>query len=67
MKTVRFVHCVDTEGPLNETLASTFKRLYDAYGVRIKPTMNNLRKIQNCQYPFKNLSKKLNEISITIF
>ena len=59
MKTVRFVHCVDTEGPLNETLASTFKRLYDAYGVRIKPTMNNLRKIQNCQYPFKNLSKKL--------
>ena len=41
------VHCVDTEGPLNETLFDTFKRLEDFFGIKMEPTYENLKKLQN--------------------
>ena len=29
------VHCVDTEGPLNETLDATFERLESIFGITL--------------------------------
>ena len=41
------VHCIDTEGPLNETLNSTFERLESIFGIKLKATKRNLELIQN--------------------
>ena len=38
MKKVYVVHCVDTEGPLNETLEATFERLKHIYHLDLKPS-----------------------------
>lgn len=45
--TVLIVHCIDTEGPLYESLQAKFERLGDLYGViDIPPTEENLMKLQ---------------------
>ena len=41
MKKVYVVHCIDTEGPLNESLKNTFERIKSIYGIRLKPTKKN--------------------------
>ena len=46
-KTLYIVHCVDTEGPLNETLDATFERLNKAFGLKIKPSQKKLIELQN--------------------
>jgi hypothetical protein len=43
---LHIVHCVDTEGPLNETLDATFERLYSIFGVKLEPTKENLALLQ---------------------
>ena len=45
--TVHVVHCIDTEGPLQETLAATFERLKEIYGIDLAPTQANLAKLRN--------------------
>lgn len=40
------VHCVDTEGPLNESLAATFERLESIYSIKMQPTRENLLALQ---------------------
>lgn len=45
-KTVYFVHCVDTEGPLYESLRATFERLHGIFGVRMAPSQENLHALQ---------------------
>lgn len=45
-KIVYVVHCVDTEGPMDETLEATFDRIYEFTGKRIEPTVRNLKMIQ---------------------
>ncbi|MCX7164733.1 MAG: hypothetical protein NTV11_00475 [Rhodocyclales bacterium] len=47
MATLYVVHCIDTEGPLTETLSATFQRLNGAFGLDLAPTRENLRKLQN--------------------
>ena len=49
-KRVYVVHCVDTEGPLYESLDATFDRLYSLLGVKLEPSKNILEKIQNKQF-----------------
>ena len=39
------VHIVDTEGILSEPIKITFKRIYEMFGLRIKPSKLNLKKI----------------------
>src|SRR3989338_3064298 len=46
-KILYVVHCVDTEGPLNETLDATFKRLESIFGITLAPTRENLALLQN--------------------
>jgi hypothetical protein len=43
---VYVVHCVDTEGPLYESLDATFERLNHALGLQLSPSREILRKIQ---------------------
>lgn len=41
------VHCVDTEGPLNETLEATFERLREHKSIFFPASLENLIKLQN--------------------
>lgn len=45
-KILYVVHCVDTEGPLNETLGATFGRLESIFGIKLAPTKENLIRLQ---------------------
>jgi len=40
------VHCVDTEGPLDETIEATFDRLKNIFDITLEPTRENLNLIQ---------------------
>lgn len=46
-KDVYIVHCIDTEGPLYESLGASFDRLKDIFGIEMEPTRENMRKLQN--------------------
>ena len=48
-KIVYIVHCVDTEGPLYESLQAKFQRLYDIFNIKILPSKSNLEKLKNKQ------------------
>ena len=45
-KILYFVHCVDTEGPLYESLKERFKMINAIYDVNIEATQENLIKLQ---------------------
>lgn len=45
--TLHIVHCVDTEGPLTETLAATFERVSSVFGLKLPVTSETLIKLQN--------------------
>ena len=47
MKKVYIVHCIDTEGPMYESLEETFIRIKKITGIDINPSNNNLKKLQN--------------------
>lgn len=46
-KKLYIVHCVDTEGPMTETLDATFERINIAFGLKLKPSLTTLKKLQN--------------------
>lgn len=52
---VYVVHCVDTEGPLNESLIATFQRIKSLFNIDLKPTNENLKKLQNKQLDLNGL------------
>lgn len=43
---VHVVHCIDTEGPLDETIEATFERLRTVFGIALEPTPGNLKRLQ---------------------
>ena len=43
---VYVVHCVDTEGPLHESVEATFERLKDIFGLDLEPSTAMLRRLQ---------------------
>lgn len=43
---VYIVHCIDTEGPLYESLTATFERLRDIFHLELEPSEATLRKLQ---------------------
>jgi len=45
-KILYLVHCVDTEGPLYESLPATFERVEKAFGLVREPTMKNLLRLR---------------------
>ena len=50
-KTLYVVHCIDTEGPLNETLDATFERLQFIFALNFEPSADTLYKLQNKLIP----------------
>jgi hypothetical protein len=44
--TVHVVHCIDTEGPLYESLEATFERLKANFGLDLEPNPEMLRRLQ---------------------
>ena len=45
-KILYVVHCIDTEGPLNETLDATFERLNKTFNLELKPSLKKLGDLQ---------------------
>ena len=43
---LKIVHCVDTEGPLWESIEETFLRLKAIFGIELAATLENLRRLQ---------------------
>lgn len=54
---VYVVHCIDTEGPLYESLTETFKRIEYIVGKKIEPSLENLKRIQNCKIDLNGKEK----------
>jgi hypothetical protein len=54
---VLFVHAVDTEGPISETLYDTFERLKELFGVILKPTVGNLLALQSRSIPLDGVEE----------
>ncbi len=60
---VIFVHAVDTEGPLFESLKAKFERIYDLFGIQdIKPTRENFLKLQKGEIDLGGVEKKIKEV-----
>jgi hypothetical protein len=61
-KVVYIVHSIDTEGPLYEDIGSTFKRIENIFGLKIEPSRENLRKIQQKELDLGGKEKQLFEM-----
>jgi len=46
MKEIILVHCVDTEGPLYESLTATFERVKATFGLEFKPSREQLARLK---------------------
>jgi len=44
--TVHVVHCIDTEGPLHESVPATFERLASIFGIELEPSRALLEQLQ---------------------
>ncbi len=51
------VHCVDTEGPMYESVEATFFRLKNIFGISLPPTAENLKKLQGEKIDLNGLEK----------
>ena len=58
-KIVYFVHCIDTEGPLYESLNAKFHRVKEIFNINIKPSAANLKKLKNAKIKLNGKEKKL--------
>jgi hypothetical protein len=47
MRSVYIVHCIDTEGPLHESVQATFQRLRDIFHLDLDPSPDLLRRLQD--------------------
>lgn len=52
---VYIVHCIDAEGPLSESLEATFQRLREIFNIEMKPTRENLVRLQHKEIDLKGL------------
>jgi hypothetical protein len=46
IKPVYVVHCIDTEGPLHESIEATFQRLRDIFHIDLEPSLDMLKRLQ---------------------
>ncbi|MES2633438.1 MAG: hypothetical protein V4669_10735 [Pseudomonadota bacterium] len=59
---LHIVHCIDTEGPLQEPLAATFDRLKGIFGLTIEPTAENLKRLQQRQIDLGGLEAEVAQV-----
>lgn len=58
--TIYICHHIDTEGPLWEEITELFKRLKLIFNIDLKPTKENLKKLQNKEFNFEdNMSEQI--------
>lgn len=62
MAKVYIVHCIDTEGPLYETLDATFHRLKQIFGINIEASEGNLKKLQNEEMDLGGIEKEVAKV-----
>ena len=62
MKKVYIVHCIDTEGPMDETLEETFLRVKKITGFEITPSLQNLKKLQEEKFNLNGKEKIISNI-----
>jgi len=59
-KIVLITHCIDTEGPLYESLEAKFERIRELYGINnISPTNTNFNKLLNAEIDLGGVEKKI--------
>ena len=61
MATLYVVHCVDTEGPLEETLNATFERLSQEKGIDFEASIETLIKLQNQEINLKGREQEIKD------
>jgi hypothetical protein len=52
---VHVVHCIDTEGPLHESVDATFERLRSIFRLSLEPSLDLLRRLQTGTEPLGGL------------
>jgi hypothetical protein len=61
-KTVYVVHCVDTEGPLAESLQATFQRAKEIFNLDLEPSVETLQKLQRCEIDLGGIEQEVAKV-----
>lgn len=56
------VHCIDTEGPLDEDIEATFRRIGDLFGVWLQPSRVTLAHLQRKEIPLGGLEGEVAKV-----
>lgn len=56
------MHCIDTEGPLQESISSTFDRINEIFGINLAPTSSNLLALQNAELPLGGVERDVAKV-----
>ena len=59
---VYVVHCVDTEGPLHESVEATFERLKAIFGIDLEPSVALLRQLQAGEVDLGGLEQAVRQV-----
>ena len=59
---VYVVHCVDTEGPLHESVEATFERLEAIFGIDLEPSVALLRQLQAGEVDLGGLEQAVRKV-----
>ena len=60
--TVYVVHCIDTEGPLHESVEATFERLKAIFKLDLEPSVETLRRLQTGQMQLGGLEAAVRKV-----
>ena len=58
-KDLYIVHCIDTEGPMHESISETFKRIDSIFNIKIEPSKENLEKLQQKKINLNGLENQI--------
>jgi hypothetical protein len=59
---VYIVHCIDTEGPLHESVDATFERLRQIFHLDLEPSIGLLRRLQAGEVPLDGLEAAVQKV-----
>lgn len=59
---VYIVHCIDTEGPLHESLEATFQRLNSLFGLELEPDRELLRRLQAAEVDLGGIEQAVRKV-----
>ncbi|RZJ13936.1 MAG: hypothetical protein EOO54_19710, partial [Haliea sp.] len=59
---LHIVHCIDTEGPLQEPVQATFERLRSIFGLELAPTAENLARLQRREIALDGIENEVAQV-----